>query len=40
MIYVIDRETPLKTLEKIPAQQMYEIAAPLQAKGMDVVVSV
>lgn len=40
MIYVIDRETPLKSLEKIPAQKMEEIAAPLREKGMDVVVSV
>ena len=40
MIYVIDRETPLKTLEKIPAEQMYSIARPLQDKGIDVIVSV
>lgn len=40
MIYVIDRETPLKTLEKIPAQQMEAIASPLRANGIDVVVSV
>ena len=40
MIYVIDRETPLKTLEKIPAQEMYSIAKPLQDKGMDVIISV
>ena len=40
MIYVIDRETPLKTLQKIPAQQMYSIARPLQDKGMDVIISV
>ncbi len=40
MIYVIDRETPLKTLEKIPAQKMQEIAAPLREKGIDVIVSV
>lgn len=40
MIYVIDRATPLKTLEKISAEQMEEIAAPLRAKGIDVIVSV
>lgn len=40
MIYVIDRETPLKTLEKIPAEKMEEIAAPLRKKGIDIVVSV
>ena len=40
MIYVIDREPPLKTLEKIPAEQMYSIARPLQDKGIDVIVSV
>ena len=40
MIYVIDRETPLKTLSKVPAQKMQQIAAPLRAKGIDVVVSV
>lgn len=40
MIYVIDRETPLKTLSKVPADKMQQIAAPLRAKGIDVVVSV
>lgn len=40
MIYVIDRETPLKTLEKIPADKMEAIAAPLRKKGIDIVVSV
>ena len=40
MIYVIDRETPLKTLEKIPADKMEAIAAPLRTKGIDIVVSV
>lgn len=40
MIYVIDRETPLKTLEKIPAEKMEAIAAPLRKKGIDIVVSV
>ena len=40
MIYVIDRETPLKTLSKIPADKMHQIAAPLRVKGIDVVVSV
>lgn len=40
MIYVIDRETPLKTLSKIPAEKMEQIAAPLRAKGIEVIVSV
>lgn len=40
MIYVIDRETPLKTLEKIPVEKMEAIAAPLRKKGIDIVVSV
>lgn len=40
MIYVIDRETPLKTLEKIDPEQMQTIAQPLREKGIDVVVSV
>lgn len=40
MIYVIDRETPLKTLEKIPAEKMEAIAAPLRKKGIDIVISV
>lgn len=40
MIYVIDRATPLKTLEKIPAEQMLQFAQPLRDKGIDVIVSV
>ena len=40
MIYVIDRVTPLKTLEKIPPKIMDEIAIPLRKKGIDVIVSV
>ena len=39
MIYVIDRATPVKTLEKVSREEMERIAAPLRAKGMDVVVS-
>ena len=39
MIYVIDRSTPLKTLNKIPLEKMNEIAAPLREKGIDVIVS-
>ena len=38
MIYVIDRATPLKTLSKVPAHEMEAIAAPLRAKGIDVIV--
>ena len=40
MIYVIDRATPLPTLEKIPAEQMQTIAKPLLDKGIDVIISV
>ena len=40
MIYVIDRATPLPTLEKSPAEQMQAIAEPLRDKGIDVIVSV
>lgn len=39
MIYVIDRKTPLDTLEKISAPEMENIAAPLREKGYDVSVS-
>jgi wyosine [tRNA(Phe)-imidazoG37] synthetase (radical SAM superfamily) len=40
MMYVIDRATPLQTLEKIPADQMQAIAQPLRDRGIDVIVSV
>ena len=40
MIYVIDRATPLQTLEKIPAEQMQTIAKPLLDKGIEVIISV
>lgn len=39
MIYVIDRATPLQTLSKVPLSEMETIAAPLRAKGIDVIVS-
>ena len=39
MIYVIDRKTPVETLEKIPKEKMLEIALPLKAKGYDVIIS-
>ena len=39
MIYVIDRKTPEEHLEKIPREEMERIAAPLRAKGYDVIVS-
>lgn len=38
MIYVIDRATPVPTLEKISREQMDTIAAPLRADGFDVIV--
>ena len=39
MIYVIDRKTPEEHLEKIPREEMESIAAPLIAKGYDVIIS-
>ena len=39
MIYVIDRQTPVSTLEKISPAEMNAIAAPLIEKGFSVVVS-
>lgn len=39
MMYVIDRETPVKTLEKISRHQMDAIAAPLIAAGINVQIS-
>lgn len=38
MIYVIDRATPVKTLEKINKEQMESIAEPLRKEGFDVIV--
>ena len=39
MIYVIDRATPVKTLQKTPRERMEQIAAPLREKGYDVEIS-
>ena len=39
MIYVIDRKTPEEHLSKIPRDEMEAIAAPLIAKGYDVIIS-
>lgn len=39
MIYVIDRATPVKTLEKVSREEMEQIAAPLREEGYDVIVS-
>ena len=39
MIYVIDRATPVKALEKISAEQMHRIAQPLQEEGIDIQVT-
>ena len=39
MIYVIDRATPVKTLEKISPEQMQQIAAPLLAEGFNIQIS-
>lgn len=39
MIYVIDRATPCQTLEKLSREEMETIAAPLIAKGYNVLIS-
>ena len=39
MMYVIDRATPVPTLEKIARQEMEAIAAPLIEKGYHVIIS-
>ena len=39
MIYVIDRATPVKTLEKISRERMEQIAQPLIAEGYTVQIS-
>lgn len=39
MMYVIDRKTPVETLEKISPEQMHAIAQPLIDKGFSVSVS-
>ncbi len=38
MIYVIDRATPVKTLEKISRTQMEAIAQPLRREGFDIII--
>ena len=39
MMYVIDRKTPEEHLEKISREDMEQIAAPLKARGYDVIIS-
>lgn len=39
MIYTIDRETPYKTLEKVPMSTLNSIAETLVVKGYDVIVA-
>ena len=39
MIYVIDRATPVKTLQKISADEMQAIAKPLRDEGFDISIS-
>lgn len=39
MMYVIDRATPVKTLEKVPRAELEHIAAPLQNNGYDIIIS-
>jgi len=39
MIYVIDRATPVLSLEKVSSEEMHAIARPLQQEGYDVSVS-
>lgn len=38
MMYTIDRETPVSTLEKVTVEEMEKIAEPLRAAGIDVVI--
>ena len=40
MIYVIDRATPLQTINKVPAQKMNAIAQRLRQEGFNVIVSI
>lgn len=40
MIYVIDRATPLQTINKVPAEKMNAIAQRLRQKGFNVIVSI
>jgi wyosine [tRNA(Phe)-imidazoG37] synthetase (radical SAM superfamily) len=40
MIYTIDRETPVKSLQKVPAEELHAIAARVRAAGFEVSVSV
>jgi wyosine [tRNA(Phe)-imidazoG37] synthetase (radical SAM superfamily) len=39
MIYTIDRETPIKTLEKISIEELNRIAEKVRAKGIEVSVA-
>ncbi|MDR0756556.1 MAG: radical SAM protein [Tannerella sp.] len=39
MIYTIDRETPIKSLQKVPPDELYAIAARVRAAGFEVSVS-
>lgn len=39
MIYTIDRETPVKSLEKVPVDELNAIAARVRAAGLEVSVS-
>lgn len=40
MIYVIDRATPLQTINKVPAEKMNAIAQRLRQEGFNVIVSI
>ena len=39
MIYSLDREAPIASLEKIGAEQLHDIAAKARARGFDVSVA-
>lgn len=39
MLYAIDRATPVKTLQKVPREDLERIASPLRRKGYAVIVS-
>ena len=40
MIYVIDRATPLQTINKVPSEKMNAIAQRLRQEGFNVIVSI
>jgi hypothetical protein len=39
MVYTIDRDTPIETIEKIPETQLFQIARRVEQLGLSVTVS-